>query len=75
MNNRRPHLPSTRCLLAFEASARLQSFTAAAQQLNTSQSSISRSRPRSLCARDSHLFASAAIVRNPPMLLLAASAV
>ena len=42
MNNRRPHLPSTRCLLAFEASARLQSFTAAAQQLNTSQSSISR---------------------------------
>ena len=42
MNIRRPHLPSTRCLLAFEASARLQSFTAAAQQLNTSQSSISR---------------------------------
>lgn len=39
---RQPHLPSTRCLLAFEASARLQSFTAAAQQLNTSQSSISR---------------------------------
>ncbi|WP_347845749.1 LysR family transcriptional regulator [Planktomarina sp.] len=35
-------LPSTRCLLAFEASARLESFTAAAQLLNTSQSSISR---------------------------------
>lgn len=42
MNNRRPHLPSTRCLLAFEVCARLQSFTAAAQRLNTSQSSISR---------------------------------
>lgn len=42
MNRRQPHLPSTRCLLAFEASARLQSFTAAASELNTSQSSISR---------------------------------
>ena len=42
MNSKKPHLPSTRCLLAFEASARLQSFTAAAQQLSTSQSSISR---------------------------------
>ena len=42
MNSKHPHLPSIRCLLAFEASARLQSFTTAAQQLNTSQSSISR---------------------------------
>ncbi|MDC1287532.1 LysR family transcriptional regulator [Gammaproteobacteria bacterium] len=42
MTIKSPRLPSTRCLLAFEASARLESFTMAAQQLNTSQSSISR---------------------------------
>lgn len=36
------HLPSIRCLKAFEASARLESFSAAARELHTSQSSISR---------------------------------
>lgn len=36
------HLPSVRCLMAFETSARLESFTAAARELNTSPSSISR---------------------------------
>ena len=56
MNIRRPHLPSTRCLLAFEASARLQSFTAAAQQLNTSQSSISRHIAELEAALDASLF-------------------
>jgi LysR family glycine cleavage system transcriptional activator len=42
MNSRRIRLPSLRCLQSFEAAARLSSFTAAAIELHTSQSSISR---------------------------------
>jgi len=42
MNLKQLHLPSMRCLRAFEAAARLSSFTEAAKALHTSQSSISR---------------------------------
>ena len=42
MNSRRIRLPSLRRLQSFEAAARLSSFTAAAIELHTSQSSISR---------------------------------
>ncbi len=42
MNSHRLRLPSLRCLQSFEAAARLSSFTAAAIELHTSQSSISR---------------------------------
>lgn len=42
MSDSKIHLPSVRCLKAFEASARHGSFTKAASELHTSQSSISR---------------------------------
>lgn len=37
-----PRLPSTQCLRGLEAAARLQSFTAAARELNLTQGAISR---------------------------------
>ena len=42
MTNRRYTLPSTTALIAFEAVARLRGFGRAAEELNTSQSAISR---------------------------------
>ena len=42
MNNRRYKLPSSNTLIAFESVARLKQVTRAAQELNTSQSAISR---------------------------------
>ena len=42
MKSKSLHIPSIRCLRAFEAAARLSSFTEAAKALHTSQSSISR---------------------------------
>ena len=42
MTGRRPELPATRTLVAFEAAARLGSITRAAEELGTSHSAVSR---------------------------------
>jgi len=42
MKNRPISIPSTRALVAFECAARLGNFSRAAQELNTSQSAVSR---------------------------------